>query len=60
MFACSSEGSLFAVKVHCSTEDPLSELLLKPSEKPSSYYELQIRQLIHSEILLNVGVKAHR
>jgi hypothetical protein len=47
MFAC-SEGSLFAVKVHCSTEDPLSELSLIPSESPSSYYELQLCQLIHS------------
>ena len=47
MFAC-SEGSLFAVKVHCSTEDPLSELSLIPSESPSSYYKLQLCQLIHS------------
>jgi hypothetical protein len=51
MFGC-SEGSLFAVKVHCSTEDPLSELSLIPSENPSSYYELQLCQLIHSQITI--------
>jgi hypothetical protein len=44
--AC-SEGSLFAVKVHCSTEDPLSELSLIASENPSSYC-----QLIQSQITI--------
>jgi hypothetical protein len=47
MFAC-SEGSLFAVKVHCLTKDPLSELSLIPSENPSSYYKIQLCQLINS------------